>query len=530
MVLKRAFKVLTQEGIGAVLERIWLRFWPTLCQFLPAPHLPAETISLDYRPLISVAIPVYNVETYILYACIDSVLNQRYENWQLCLVDDCSSMPEMAEILMEYAARDDRIRIALRQKNGHIAKATNDAIALCEGEFIAFMDCDDVLHPDALYEVALLLNKNPQMDFIYTDEDKLSEDGKKRYEPFFKPDWSPDTLLSMMYTGHLGIYRTSLVREVGGIHEGVNGSQDYDFTLRFTECTNRIGHVPRVLYHWRVRGESVAASPLAKPYAYDAADKAKKDALRRRGIAGKTQQVEGMTHQRICYDVTGEPLVSIVITKISNAKNIEENTGYPHVQWIYLEKGQRKIAAAHQVNGEYVVFVNDDLMPKASDWVEKMLSQAQQTHTGAVGTKILHRKKPWIVHQGLTGAKKGLGALLFRRTNDFVYYAGWNRVDVNCLAVTSSLMMVETKKWREAGLFDETLPEEALCLKLYAMGYFNCLRNDVVFTSGKLPLYIGDRAALEKAYPMLMKNDPFYNPNLYKIWGDFSFIAPRKYL
>ncbi len=509
--MQKVVKSLFVEGPTMFLEKAWKCLKLGFYYLLPPPERPAGVKVLQYKPLISVAIPVYNVEPVILRACIDSVLNQRYENWQLCMVDDHSPMKEMAEILQEYAAKDSRIAIALRQENGHIAKATNDAIALCQGEFIAFMDCDDVLHKDALHEVAALLNQDKQLDFIYTDEDKLTDDGKAHYEPFFKPDWSPDTLLSMMYTGHLGVYRTSLVNQAGGIHEGVNGSQDYDFTLRFTELTNRVGHVPRVLYHWRVRRESVASSPLAKPYAYDAADKAKKDALARRGISGHTEKVEGMTHQRVVYDVIGQPLVTVVVAKRTGSGYLYENTSYANVQWLTHEE---EILA--QIQGEYIVFIDDNLKPQRADWLQGLLGQAQQIHTGVVSAKILKKNKPRLLHQGLTLTQDRLGALLRNRLDTLICYVGWNRVDVNCLAVTPSLMMVSTKKLKEA-----EASHENLCLKLYALGYFNCLRNDVVFTCDQLPLYVG---------PVQADRDPFYNPNLYKKWGDFSFIAPRKYL
>ena len=185
---------------------------------------------MEYNPLISVVIPVYNVESIQLKECIGSILNQTYTKWELCLVDDASTWDSVHKILATYEDNP-KIKIIYRKENGHISKSTNDGIAIATGEFIAFSDCDDVLAPNALYEMVLKLNENKEYDFIYSDEDKLSEDGKQRHSPFFKPDWSPDTFMSIMYTNHLAMYRRSIVNEVGGLRSEYNGAQDYDLGL-----------------------------------------------------------------------------------------------------------------------------------------------------------------------------------------------------------------------------------------------------------------------------------------------------------
>src|SRR5699024_3606763 len=177
---------------------------------------------MEYNPLISVVIPVYNVPDNMLIECIESIFAQTYQNWQLCLADDNSSWESMRDILKKYE-KDPRVKVVYRKENGHISRATNSAIELADGEFIAFMDCDDLIPAIALYEVAAKLNENPKDDFIYTDEDKIDEKGEVRWEPHFKPDWSPDTLMTMMYTSHLGVYRTSIVRELGGLRAGFEG-------------------------------------------------------------------------------------------------------------------------------------------------------------------------------------------------------------------------------------------------------------------------------------------------------------------
>lgn len=234
---------------------------------------------VPYKPLISVVVPVYNVSTKMLKECIMSVVNQTYNNWELCLADDASTMPEVRRCLKSFE-NNPKIKIKYRDKNGHISRSTNSAIEMATGEYVAFMDCDDVLAVNALYEVVKLLNKDKNLDFIYSDEDKLSEDGKHRHQPHFKPDWSPDTMMSLMYTCHLGVYRKKIGDEIGWLRTGFEGAQDYDFTLRFTEKTKSIGHIPKILYHWRERKESTAINPEAKGYIVEAAKRQKQRRLR----------------------------------------------------------------------------------------------------------------------------------------------------------------------------------------------------------------------------------------------------------
>ncbi len=270
-----------------------------------------DITDLERNPLFSVVIPVYNVKDDQLIDCIESVRRQSYENWELILVDDHSSWESVGRVLKRYE-KAEKIHVIYRSENGNISRATNDGIHAAKGDYIAFSDCDDVLAPNALYEMARALNEHPEYDFIYSDEDKLSEDGSMRHDPFFKPDWSPDTFLSMMYTNHLAVYRTELVNKTGGLRPEFDGAQDYDFTLRFLELTDnsRIGHIPKVLYYWRERAESAATGAEAKPYALIANERAKTETLARRGIAGHTEFVEDMNQYRIVYDCSEYPLVS----------------------------------------------------------------------------------------------------------------------------------------------------------------------------------------------------------------------------
>lgn len=289
---------------------------------------------IPYKPLISVVVPVYNVSTKMLKECIMSVVNQTYANWELCLADDASTMPEVRKCLDSFK-NNTKIKIKYREKNGHISRCTNSAIEMATGEFVAFMDCDDVLAPNALYEVVKMLNEDETLDFIYSDEDKLSEDGKHRHQPHFKPDWSPDTMMSLMYTCHLGVYRKSIGDELGWLRTGFEGAQDYDFTLRFTEKTKRIGHITKILYHWRERKESTAINPEAKGYIVDATRKTKEEALKRRGYNAELEWVDNIYQFRVNYKPVGNPKVSIIIPSKDNFEvfkrcidTLTEKTGY----------------------------------------------------------------------------------------------------------------------------------------------------------------------------------------------------------
>ena len=237
--------------------------------------------SFSYLPTFSICIPVYNVEEKWLRKCIQSIQKQWYTNWQLCMADDCSTDENVRTVLKEYAQVDNRINIVYRYKNGHISEATNSALQIATGEFIVLVDNDDELAPNALYEVAKILQDHRHLDVIYSDEDKIDENGN-RTNPYFKPDYCPDTLLSYNYISHMGVYRRTLIEQIGGFRKGVEASQDYDLLLRVIELTENIYHIPKILYHWRAISGSTALDGAEKSYAYIAGKKALEDRVKRR--------------------------------------------------------------------------------------------------------------------------------------------------------------------------------------------------------------------------------------------------------
>lgn len=512
-----------------------------------------ETASLQYNPRFSVVIPVYNVADDMLRACIDSVLNQTYHNFEIILVDDASTQESVRTVLAQYDPRMDSekkvdnphqisITVIYRQENGHISRCTNDGIAAATGEFVALCDCDDLYAPNALYEVAKKLNEDRTLDFIYSDEDKISEDGKVRKDPFFKPDWSPETFMSYMYTCHLAVYRRSLLNELGGLRVGFEGSQDYDLVLRVMEKTTRIGHVPKILYHWRMRKESTANALTAKPYILESTRKAKEEALERRGLLGKLSLIPDIGQYRVTYIPKDNPLVSIIIPSKDNVPvlkmgltSIVGQTDYSNYEIVLVDNGSSaenkeqieklllELNETHPLNGtnriryiyepmtfnfskmcnlgaanakgEFLLFLNDDIevskdvekndntMVVASQWLSILTGQAQVPYTGAVGAKLYYPNSICLQHAGVLNLAIGPGHCLYGREDNLNYYYGRNLLDYNFSVVTGACLMVDRKKFDEIGGFDEDLPiaynDVDLCFRLVKKGYYNVLRNDV---------------------------------------------------
>lgn len=525
---------------------------------------------LSYRPKFSVVIPVYNTVTEQLQEAIESVLTQTYENFELILVDDHSSWDNVVPVLKSYETNR-HVQVIYRETNGHISVATNDGINRATGDFVVFMDCDDMIETDALYEFAKKLNENPQLDFIYSDEDKITEDGKIRHFPFFKPEWSPDLFMSVMYTNHLAAYRLSIVREIGGLRSAYNGCQDYDMTLRFMEKSDnkRVGHISKVLYHWRERKESVAFAMTSKNYAAEATRYTKEDALKRRNIAGHMEYVNGMSQYRVVYEPKGEPLVSIVIPSKDHPdilkqciNSIIDFTDYTNYEVIVVDNGSndknKELIAAYlesvgatylyhtfdfnfskmcnigadASSGEYILFLNDDIEIFQRDWLSRMTGQAMQKHVGAVGAKLMFPDSTIIQHSGISNIKEGPSHNYLYMNDAVPYGIGYNWLDYDCIAVTGACLMVSEKIFNQMGGFDESFPvaynDIDLCFKIHEAGYYNVIRNDVVayhheslsrgtdmIDDTKRLRLSGEGKALYRKHPGLKEYDPYLNKYLH---------------
>lgn len=470
---------------------------------------------LNYRPKFSIAVPVYNVDAKWLTRFIESVRAQIYPYWELCIADDYSTLPHVRPLLESFAAKDGRIRLVFRDTNGHISAATNSALELATGDFMCLMDHDDEIAPNALYEFASLLNLDESIDMIYSDEDKLDMEGN-RCEPFFKPDWSPETLEGCMYTAHFACYRMSLVEKIGGFRSDFNGAQDYDFVLRFTESAKKIAHIPKILYHWRAIPGSTAASMDAKDYVLDAAVRALTERARRASGGGEARLGLYSGSFDLRYKINDTPLVSIIIPSAGRmacvkgkdidllaqaVSSIYKSTTYQNFEIIVVDNndlrsetlealkiygcryvhfhGVFNIATkmnlgAREARGEYLLFMNDDIEVITPDWMECMLQLCQREGVGVVGAKLQYENEslqhvgvafwnglPDHIHRAFPGAYPG-----------HFFSAVANR---NYLAVTGAVLMTKRKLFEVVGGFDEQFTinynDIDYCLKVFKEGF-----------------------------------------------------------
>ncbi len=528
--------------------------------------MKAAVDTFTYTPLISIVVPVYDTDEIWLRKAIESIRAQIYSHWELCLANDGSTKPHVRTILEEYATIDPRVRVKHLPRNEGIVGASAHAVSLATGEFVGLLDHDDELPPDALFEVVKRLNENPELDLLYSDEDKLEPHGS-RVEPFFKPDWSPDLLLSMNYVNHFSVFRRSLLDEIGGFRHGFDGSQDYDLLLRFTERTTRIAHIPKILYHWRKTPNSAATSTTAKPYAYEAAKRALEHALQRRGYPGLVESLFP-GHYRVRYQLRGKPLVSILVPTRDRWQllqqclhSIEEKTSYSRYEIILLDNdstepetleylealtGKRRVYrypgpfnfsainnfGAARVRGEYLLFLNNDTQVIEPDWLTAMLEQAQRPEVGAVGAKLLYPDGR-IQHAGVVLGIAGTANHAFRHhPGDALGYFGLTDLVRNCSAVTAACMMVSRHVFKEVGGFDErfriAFGDVDFCLRLRQRGYL------IVYTPLAL-LYHYESATRGGLHPpedeelcrklwgdLIEAGDPYYNPNLTLSREDWS--------
>ncbi|HEV2018294.1 MAG TPA: glycosyltransferase [Gemmatimonadaceae bacterium] len=534
---------------------------------------------LSYRPTISFIVPVFNPQESWLRHCVDSVRAQLYDRWQLCLVDDASTDRRVRELLEGYDAADSRIDVVYRERNGHISAASNDGLAIATGDFVALLDQDDELTPDALYHIGEVLNQRPDVDILYSDEDKIDESGQ-RFDPYFKPDWSPELLLTNMYVSHLTAYRRSLVAELGGFRQGYEGSQDYDLLLRASERTDRIHHIPRILYHWRATKGSAAESADAKPYAATAAMAALRDALERRGIDGTVEQHRQYpTHYLVRYKPDRSQKVSIIIPTRDQASlldrcltSITRLTTYPNYDICVIDNGSRERATGELLHrwqtddsrvkvlpydvpfnfprlnnagvtatdGELLLFLNNDTEVLTPTWLDDMAGYTQRPEIAAVGAKLLYPDRT-LQHAGviLVCGVAGHGHKGFPA--DAPGYFGRLVGASNYVAITAACLMVRRAVFLEVGGFDERLGvafnDVDFCLRAHSHGYRNVCLGFVTLihhesksrgyedTPERQARFSSEIELMRKRWAPVLDRDPYYNPNLAQDREDFSIAV-----
>lgn len=539
--------------------------------------------ALSDRPLISIVVPVFNVPDAYLRSMLESVRAQVYQEWELCICDDASTEPHVAATLEEYAQRDSRIKVVRRSVNGHICAASNDALAIATGRFIALLDHDDCLPEHALYMVALYVHKHPTAKLLYSDEDKLTPGGE-RIEPYFKPDWDPVLMLGQNVFSHLGVFDASLVAEVGGFRSGFEGSQDYDLALRCSERVRRedIVHVPHILYHWRASAQSTAQHVSAKPYVREAALRAVRQHLARTGRdAVVTPLRVDASMVRVTFAVPEpEPLVSVIIPTrdkpdllASCIDSLLARTDYQHIEVVIVDNGStdsRALAlleqyaridnvrvlrvdgpfnysalnndAVRHARGELLCLLNNDIEVVNADWLSILCGYALQPNVGAVGAALWYPDET-LQHGGVLLAGDTIaGHMHHRLRRGEAGYFGRALLAQQLSAVSAACLVVRRKLFEAVGGLDVAnlavgYNDVDLCLKLRAVGYRNVYvpyanlyhhesASRGADVTGERALRLSREASwMQRRWGQTLYSDESYNPNLSLTGGNFFALA-----
>ena len=579
-----------RERFGRARYRAEYRhWWIRRCERLSRRDVRAirqTTTQLTYQPLLSVLMPVYNTDERWLRRAIESVQHQLYSNWELCIADDRSTDPRVGEVLREIQSSDPRLRIHFRDVNGHISAASNSALALASGEFIVLLDHDDVLPRHALAAVVHELNRHPDADIVYSDEDRIDEAGR-RYDPYFKPDWSPELFYSQNLISHLGVYRTAMVRQVGGFREGFEGSQDYEMALRVVEETQsaRIRHIPLILYHWRAIPGSAALDVHQKSYATDAARLAVEAHFTRTGVEATIEPApHAPYYQRIRYKVP-EPrphvtiiiptkdrteLLSTCVTSIVSRSTyrqfdvlIVDNGSTEPESHAYFERVQQDPCisvlridgpfnfsrinnqAAARARGSLLCFLNNDTEVISPDWLEEMVSLAVRDGVGAVGA-MLYYPSNTMQHAGVVLGLGGIASHPHRgERRGMPGNYGRAALTQTMSAVTAACMVLRKDTFEAVGGFDETLAvaynDVDLCLRLGARGFrnvwtpyaelyhFESVSRGDDLHGANLPRFLAESQAMRDRWRGQLDADPYYNPNLSLTRADLWFAYPPRH-
>lgn len=542
--------------------------------------------ALRRQPLISIILPVYNPELDVIAAAIESVERQLYGRWELCVADDASTDARVRPFLEEKARGDARIKVTFRERNGHISACSNSAIALATGEWCALLDQDDTFAEGALAFAALEIDRYPEAGLIYSDEDKIDASGV-RSNPFFKPDWNPELFLGQNFINHLGVYRTSLLRAIGGFREGYEGSQDYDLALRCVENLEpaQVRHIPRILYHWRAVAGSLAAVADAKPYAKEAARRAIGDHLRREEIAGRVEPCpENIESHRVVYEIPEPaPTVSVVIPMRDRVELIErcvesirEGTDYPAIEFVVVDNGSTEAATlaflrklqeetgaqvvrddapfnfsrlinrgAAVASGAVLAFLNNDIEAAEPGWLREMVSHAVRPRVGAVGARLWFPDGT-LQHGGVILGLGGVAGHAFPRIpRGHAGYFNRAYLQQNCSAVTGACMVVRREIFEKAGGFDEvnlgiSFNDVDFCLRLRAAGlqnvwtpYANLIHHESASrghqrTREEQAQFTREAASMQQKWGFELLHDPFYNPNLSLNLPGFEWAVPPR--
>lgn len=539
----------------------------------------------QWQPLVSesgltfsVIVPVFNTSPKMLNDCVQSVLKQSYKNWELILVDDASDKKETLNKLIEIEALDPRIKIIRHDVNQHISLASNTGIAAAQGGFIGVLDHDDTLSPYALNEIAYVIGQNPKVKWLYSDEDFIST-ANQRFNPHFKTDWNPHLLRSHNYITHFCVYEANLLKQLGGFRKGFEGAQDYDLALRMSEIVSadKIVHIPKVLYHWRVHKESSSSGNHAKPYTVEVGRRALQEHLERSSVYANVENTSNHNFYKVDYLLKEWPKVSIIIPTRDQYEvlkecvdSIFEKTTYANYEIIIMDnqtecpKAKAYLAqlsenqkvkvvlfndafnyskinnyAVEHCGGEYLVLLNNDTKVITPDWLQKLVGIASQPRSGCVGAKLLYPDST-IQHAGVVLGLGGYAAHSHRclKENQHGYFNRPHLIQ-NVSAVTGACLVIKKSIYLEVGGLDENFQvaynDVDFCLRVKEAGYENvyCAEAKLFHfeskTRGsdhqnveKISRFESEKRRLKERWGEIIENDPFYSPHLTRGREDFT--------
>lgn len=528
-----------------------------------------------YCPTISIVVPVYNTPREFLRQMIESVTAQSYPNWELCIGNASPGSKEVRRVLSEYQ-ENPKIKVVEIPENEGISQNTNRAMQLAEGEYIGLLDHDDLLAPNALFEIVRGINSGEQVDVVYTDEDKVTTDLKEHFQPHLKPDFNLDLLRSNNYICHFFVARRSLVEEVGGFHREFNGAQDYDLIFRCTEKAREIVHIPKILYHWRVHKASTADNPASKMYAFDAGKRAIEEHLKRCQTRGSVEHTKDLGFYRVKYEVIGEPFVSVIIPNKDETESlkkcldsIRKKTAYKNYEIIIVENNSEKretfdfykkiasdrikiITWEHEFNysainnygvrhsrGDYLLFLNNDVEIINEGWMSEMLAHCQRKEVGIVGAKLYYPDNT-IQHAGIVVGIGGVAGSMFvglpRAYSGYLHKAS---IQMDLSAVTAACMLVKRSVYEQAGGLEERLAvafnDVDFCLRVREQGHlvvytpyaelyhYESKTRGAEDTKEKVRRFQSEIEYMRGRWiDILKEGDPCYNPNLSLVKWDYS--------
>ena len=515
--IQKGFRYLKHYGPKEFWIRLHERFEPEEVPYGPwyQAYVPdQETLEaqkkhkFDYRPLISIAVPAYQTPVEFLKQMIESLISQTYPEWELCIANASPDNEEMQRVLADYSAKDSRVRFCNLKENLGIAENTNRAFSMAKGEFMGLLDHDDLLAPNALYEIVQALQDHPQADALYTDEDKVTTELDEHFQPHLKPDFNLDLLRSNNYICHFFVVRRSIVEKAGGFRKEFDGAQDYDFIFRCTENAREVLHVPEILYHWRTHKASTADNPASKMYAFEAGKRAIEANLERTETKGVVSHTQDLGFYRVKYPVQGKPLVSVIIPNKDEKETLQtcmemlnSNTSYQNFEIIIIENNSttdeifryykelskdprihllrwgkefnysaiNNFGVAH-AKGEYLLFLNNDIKSINPDWMEELLGVCQRPEVGGVGAKLIYPDNT-IQHAGCVVGMGGIAGHMFvDMPADRTGYLHKASLLQDMSAVTAACLMMKKEVFEEAGGFTEELAvafnDVDLCLKV----------------------------------------------------------------